>query len=95
MSRFAEKMHVSPVRRFMLNAFSNLTGDPSVGGGCEVDATELIKFVERVSALAADPAAREAMQLAARAWVEKHRGWDRLVDGYRYIYERAGKGTRS
>jgi len=53
------------------------------------------QFVERVSALAADPAAREAMQLAARAWVEKHRGWDRLVDGYRYIYERAGKGTRS
>ena len=49
MSRFAEKMQVSPVRRFMLNAFSNLTGDPSVGGGCEIDATELTKFIEGVN----------------------------------------------
>ena len=53
------------------------------------------RFVERVTGLAADPDARRAMQLAARSWVERHRGWDRLVDGYRYSYECAGKGKRS
>jgi PEP-CTERM/exosortase A-associated glycosyltransferase len=49
-------------------------------------------FLEQVTALAADAARRQALQLAAREWVERHRGWRRLVDGYRHAYEFAGRG---
>lgn len=49
MSRYAEKAKVSSVRRLMLNNFSKLTGDPSVGGGCSIDATNLLGFIERVN----------------------------------------------
>ena len=49
MSRFAKKMHVSPVRRFMLNLYGDPTADPSVGGGAEIEATQLLAFLERVN----------------------------------------------
>jgi glycosyltransferase involved in cell wall biosynthesis len=49
-------------------------------------------FLEQVTALAADAERRQALQLAAREWVERHRGWRRLVDGYRHTYEFAGRG---
>ncbi len=52
-------------------------------------------FLERLAYLAADPAEREARQLAAREWVEAHRDWRHLVEGYHQVYEYAGKGKES
>ncbi|MBI4705604.1 MAG: 2-oxo acid dehydrogenase subunit E2 [Deltaproteobacteria bacterium] len=49
MSRYADRVAGSAMRRLLLNLYEAPSGDPTVGGMAELDATELLAFLERAN----------------------------------------------